>query len=277
MRIKHIHIFIIILIIIAGGIWLSDQLGLFETRRSAAANPLRGGGQGQRATLAGSANVNTSIEREQQDKLIIEEVIEEGVYNPADIRGSLTLLEVERLYQVPPAGIIESFNLEEDTDPAGFRLRDLKEFYEPYEIDGETYEVETDTIKVFVSLYTNIPYTSDETFYLPERAVNYLIRENRLTPEEESYWKYHTFNLASLARDRQVIEADEGKMFSLTGNTTIADLFSMGIDEDAFKEITGMDVPEDKTITVRNFVFSHGMGFDDISEDLELFFSSNKH
>jgi len=90
-------------------------------------------------------------------------------------------------------------------------------------------------------------------------------------------WKYHTFKLASLARDRQVIEAEEGKTFSLTGNTTIADLFSMGIDEDAFKEITGMDVPEDKTITVRNFVFSHGMGFDDISENLELFFSSNKH
>jgi hypothetical protein len=280
MKIKHIHIFFAIAIIMGGGIFLSSQMGLFHTTRAASVNPVGAGRQMQATASSQMAfterQMQTDLNKSQSLNMATEdtEKLAGDVHDVINIRGSYTLAEIERLFQVPPAAIIESFSLQEDTDPRVFRLRDLKILYEDYEIDGEIYEVETDTIKVFVSLYTNKPYTSDETFYLPEKAVNYLLRENRLTPEEESYWKAHTFDLEAYARDSHTIQAiaEESGPASFTGNTTIAGLISMGMDEETFKEITGFEVPEDRTITIRNFIFAHGLGFDDVSEEIEEFF-----
>jgi len=280
MKIRHIHIFIAIAIIMGGGIYVSSQLGLFHTTRAASNNTMRAGGQIQATSSPQSMGTARQMQTNLNESATLnmstedQENLNGSTHDVADIRGSFSLTEIERLYQVPPAAIIESFSLKENTDPRTFRLRDLKVLYEDYEIDGEIYEVETDTIKVFVSLYTNKPYTSDETFYLPEKAVNYLLRENRLTPEEESYWKTHTFDLDIYARDSHTIQAmaEQSSAASFTGNTTIAGLISMGMDEATFEEITGFEVPEDRNITIRNFIFAHGLGFDDVSEEIEEFF-----
>ncbi len=256
MKIRYVHIFFAIIIILVGGIWLTSQVGLFATTRSASSTPLQGGGGRQIQPVATES---------------IAEGVSTELFDVANTRGSFTLVEVEQFYKVTPEVIIEAFSLSRDTNPSTFQLRDLKEIYAPVEIDGQMYEVETDTVKVFVSLYSGIPYVSDETFYLPEKAVRLLISENRLTPEEESYWEAHTFNLESLAQDELAIVQESGAV-SFTGNTTIAALFSMGLNEETFKEITGFEVPEDTTITIRNFVFTHDLGFDDVSEELEMFF-----
>ncbi len=130
------------------------------------------------------------------------------------------------------------------------------------------------TVKVFTSLYTNSPYTSEETFYLPEVAVEYLIEPNRVTSEQESYWKEHVFNLDIIKKDKMIVTQEDSEVFSLTGNANIADLFLMGMNEDTFKEILRTDIPEDTKITVRDFTVSQDLGFDDSKEDLELYFSS---
>jgi hypothetical protein len=268
MKFKNVHIFIIVVLILGGGIWLTSQMGLFNTTRSSAQGSSPGRGRNRSTISAESVDISKNNELQVQKKLSAE------IVDINDIRGSFTLVELENIYQIPPIAIIKSFGLYKDTNPATFRLRDLKDLYDPYEIDGETYHIETDTVKVFTSLYTNSPYTSEETFYLPEGAVEYLIEHNRLTSEQESYWKEHAFNLNSIKKDKQITTQQDSMSFSLTGNTTIADLFSMGMNEDAFKEILGTDVPKDKNITVRDFLVFQGLGFDDAKEDLELYFSS---
>lgn len=249
MKIKHIHIVIAIAIIIGGGIGLASQMDLFDTSRSA--EPIK---------------------------------LTEDTYDIADIRGSFTLEEIETYYQVPSGAIIQAFNLETDTDPSAFQLKELKEIYQPVMVEGEEVAVETNSVKVFVSLYSDIPYTSEETFHLPESAVDYLITGNKLTPEEEDYWTKHTFNLASAQINEQISEVaeetqdkpvvQEEETVSITGRMTVAEILAKGINSKTFKEITGFDVPEDRNIAIRDFFASQDLEFSTFKEKMESFLSS---
>ena len=123
MKIRYIHILLIVLTIIGGGILGTSYLGFFDTSRTV------------------------------QPRILSDDT---GSYNISDIRGSFSLDEIEQYYKVPPLAIIEAFSLQKDISPESFQLKDLKEIYPPVEIEGEMYQVETDTVKVFVSLYSKM-------------------------------------------------------------------------------------------------------------------------
>ena len=237
MKIKSIHILLAIIIIIGGGILLASELDLYNTDRV----------KSPRKTT-------------------------EGFYDIYDIRGSHTLEEIEKYYQLPASSAIDAFGLRPDTVPALFQLKDMKEIFKPVELEGEEYVVETDTVKVFTSLYLKIPYVSDETFYLPEKTVNYLIENDKLTGEEKEYWQGHTFKLEYLDSEylaasefsRIVVEEAEG--FKVTGKTTVKELLDGGITEEKFEEVTGFKVPEDKSVLVRDFVIDKGLEFGEVKD-----------
>ena len=152
----------------------------------------------------------------------------------------------------------------------------MGEIYKPVELEGKEYIVETDTVRVFVSLYLKKPYISDETFYLPERTVNYLIENNKLTGEEKDYWLTHTFKLEYLENDSLSVSetpekieemvAEEIEEFKVTGQTIIQELLDSGITEENFEEITGFKVPEDKSILVKDFAADKGIEFKEIKD-----------
>ncbi len=241
MKIKSIHILSAIIIIIGGGILLASQLDLYNTNKSR--SPLK---------------------------------TAEGVYDIADIRGSHTLEEIEKYYQVPASSIIESFGLNPESNPSVFQLKDLKEIYKPVELEGKEYIVETDTVRVFVSLYLKKSYISDETFYLPERTVNYLIENNKLIGGKKDYWLTHTFkleypennNLSASETPEKIEEmvAEEIEEFKVTGQTIIQELLDAGVTEENFEEITGFKVPEDKSILLKDFAADKGIEFKEIKD-----------
>ena len=232
MKIKSIHILLAIIIIIGGGILLASELDLYNTTRV----------KSPRKTM-------------------------EGLYDVSDMRGSHTLEEIEKYYQLPASSVIEAFGLRPDTNSKNFQLKDMKEIFKPVELEGEEYIVETDTVKVFASLYLKIPYVSDENFYLPEKTVNYMIENNKLTGEEKEYWQGHTFKLEYLnnkyltASDFSKIVVEEAEGLTVTGRTTIQELLNGGITEEKFEEVTGFKVPEDKSVLVRDFVIDKGIEF----------------
>jgi hypothetical protein len=232
MKIKSIHILLAIIIIIGGGILLASELDLYNTTRV----------KSPRKTV-------------------------EGIYDVIDMRGSHTLEEIEKYYQLPASSVIEAFGLRPDTNPKFFQLKDMKEIFTPVELEEGEYIVETDTVKVFTSLYLKIPYVSDETFYLPEKTVNYLIENDKLTGEEKEYWQRHTFKLEYLdskyltASEFSKIVVEEAEGIKVTGRTTIQELLDFGITEEKFEEIIGFKVPEDKSVLVRDFVIDKGIEF----------------
>ena len=237
MKIKSIHILLAIIIIIGGGILLASELDLYNTTRV----------KSPRKTV-------------------------EGIYDVIDMRGSHTLEEIEKYYQLPASSVIEAFGLRPDTNPKFFQLKDMKEIFTPVELEEGEYIVETDTVKVFTSLYLKIPYVSDETFYLPEKTVNYLIENDKLTGEEKEYWQRHTFKLEYLdskyltASEFSKIVVEEAEGFKVTGRTTIQELLDGGITEEKFEEVTGFKVPEDKLVLVRDFVIDKGIEFGEIKD-----------
>jgi len=237
MKIKSIHILLAIIIIIGGGILLASELDLYNTTRT----------RSPRKTV-------------------------EGLYDVSDMRGSHTLEEIEKYYQLPASSVIEAFGLRPDTNPTLFQLKDMKEIFKPVELEGEEYIVETDTVKVFTSLYLKIPYVSDETFYLPEKTVNYLIENDKLTGEEKEYWQGHTFKLEYLdskyltASEFSKIVVEEAEGLTVTGSTTIQDLLDAGVTEENFEEITGFKVPEDKSILLKDFAADKGIEFKEIKD-----------
>jgi hypothetical protein len=237
MKIKSIHILLAIIIIIGGGILLASELDLYNTTRV----------KSPRKTV-------------------------EGFYDVSDIRGSHTLEEIEKYYQLPASSVIEAFGLRPDTNSKIFQLKDMKEIFKPVELEEEEYIVETDTVKVFTSLYLKIPYVSDETFYLPGKTVNYLIGNDKLTGEEKEYWQGHTFKLEYLdskylaASEFSKIAVEEAEGFKVTGRTTIQELLDGGITEEKFEEITGFKVPDNKSVPVRDFVIDKGLEFGEIKD-----------
>ncbi len=237
MKIKSIHILLAIIIIIGGGILLASELDLYNTDRV----------KSPRKTA-------------------------EGLYDVIDMRGSHTLEEIEKYYQLPVSSVIKAFGLRPDTISALFQLKDMKEIFTPVELEGEEYIVETDTVKVFASLYMKLPYVSDETFYLPEKTVNYLIENDKLIGEEKEYWQGHTFKLEYLdseylaASEFSKIVAEEDEGFEVKGNTTIQELLDSGITEEKFEEITGFKVPDKKSISVRDFVIDKGIEFGQVKD-----------
>lgn len=249
MKIKSIHILLAIIIIIGGGILLASQLGLYNTTRI----------KSPRKTA-------------------------EGLYDISDMRGSHTLAEIEKYYQVPASSVVEAFGLKPDTNPSIFKLKNLGETYKPVELEGEECIVETDAIRIFVSLYLKTPYVSDETFYLPEKTVNYLIENNKLTGEEKDYWLNHTFKPEYLGNDslsnsetpekiKESVEGtvedkvvEEAEEFKVTGKTTIQELLSAGVTEEEFEEITGFKMPEDKSILLKDFAADKGIEFREVKD-----------
>ena len=237
MKIKSIHILLAIIIIIGGGILLASELDLYNTTRV----------KSPRKTV-------------------------EGLYDVSDMRGSHTLEEIEKYYQLPASSVIEAFGLRPDTNSKIFQLKDMKEIFKPVELEGEEYIVETDTVKVFTSLYLKSSYISDETFYLPEMTVNYLIESGKLIGEEKDYWQGHTFKLEYLdskyltASEFSKIVVKEAEGFKITGKTTIQELLDGGITEEKFEEVTGFKVPEDKLVLVRDFVIDKGIEFGEIKD-----------
>lgn len=237
MKIKSIHILLAIIIIIGGGILLASKLDLYNTDRV----------KSPRKTA-------------------------EGLYDVIDMRGSHTLEEIEKYYQLPVSSVIKAFGLRPDTISALFQLKDMKEIFTPVELEGEEYIVETDTVKVFASLYMKLPYVSDETFYLPEKTVNYLIENDKLIGEEKEYWQGHTFKLEYLdseylaASEFSKIVAEEDEGLEVKGNTTIQELLDSGITEEKFEEITGFKVPDKKSISVRDFVIDKGIEFGQVKD-----------
>jgi hypothetical protein len=237
MKIKSIHILLAVIIIIGGGIFLASELDLYNTTRV----------KSPRKTA-------------------------EGLYDVSDMRGSHTLEEIEKYYQLPASSVIEAFELRPDTISALFQLKDMKEIFKPVELEGEEYIVETDTVKVFASLYLKIPYVSKETFYLPEKTVNYLVENDKLTGEEKEYWQGHTFKLKYLdtkylaASEFSKIVVEETEGFNVTGKTTVQELLDGGITEEKFEEVTGFKVPDNKSVFVRDFVIDKGIEFGEIKD-----------
>ena len=191
--------------------------------------------------------------------------LQTGEYSLADIRGSYTFAEIEEFFGVPAEMLFQAFLVPDERRSNTFKIKDLHEdFFAPVILNGTEIEVGTDLVRVVISLYTGFPYTSDETFYLPVSTVNLLVQEQKLQGEEKTYWETRTFDLvlvgeARAAEESPVESPEAHDTIEIKGRTTMGELLQYGLTREQFKEITGVEMPENNALGLRDFVIENGL------------------
>jgi hypothetical protein len=92
-----------------------------------------------------------------------------GLPNPADIRGSYTWQDIEKAFGVPAAESAAAFSPEGHSFETTGRVSELEEVYAGVLPEG--FEIGTGAVRLFVSLYTGLPFEDEEGSVLPDAAI----------------------------------------------------------------------------------------------------------
>ena len=198
----------------------------------------------------------------------------EGEYNPADIRGSYTFSQVSELFEIPLEEIGKAFGLGVADNMADFKCGSLKEIYGAVEGTIEGGEIGTDSVKLFVSLYTGLSHTPEETTLIPAPAMSVL--KEKLSEEELKVIENRVVPLPGLKPlsienlEDDLAEADT----TVKGNTAFQDLLDWGL---AKKEIeaalgTSMGKPAEN---IRDYCVEREVEFSQVKNVLQEILNAN--
>lgn len=200
--------------------------------------------------------------------------LESGEYNPADIRGSYSVAEIEEFFGVPADAFFAAFLIPADAQSPGFQIKNMEGMFAPVEIDGAEIEVGTDLVRHFTALYSGLPYDEPESEYMPRSAVQVLVEAGKLDDAQRAYREAHLFDLALLAEggvvEEHAEETDETEdAIEIKGRTTMGELVEYGVTKEQFKELTGVDMPASAT-GLRDFVTQHDLDMEIVKAGLEV-------
>jgi len=250
-RIKTVPLAIIVVATIFGGIVVARSVGYYETTSS-----------------------------KQPVKFKTGEVA--GLPNPADIRGSYTWNDLEKAFGVPAAASAAAFSgAGHQLDPAT-RVSELETIYAGVLPAG--LEIGTGAVRLFVSLYTGLPFEAEAGSVLPDGALALLA--TRPGVDKELLKTYIIPGTASAPATTPVAPSPAapatapaatgigsgagtgsgtGAAASTTGRavvgkTTYGNLYDWGLTEAQVESVTGFK-PGARTQTVREAAAAAGIEF----------------
>ena len=240
MKINNKTIVVSIVVILFCGIFISDSLGLWKTESSKIPVKINDG------EFAGE-------------------------YNPEDIRGSYSFLDIENAFGVRPEILARAFNLDSE-NPGDIKAKDLETVYDYFEGDME---IGTGSIKLFVSLYTGLPYLEME--YLPSTAVEFLKEEGKWSDELETLTLDYIIDVGDEPSDMESstdtevnedssTEAEHKDIMEVKGNTTFADVIDWGVEKEKIEEILGFEI--ENINMLRDVCDSNGLDFGEVKGSL---------
>lgn len=230
MKLKSKGVAILVLVVLFGGILASNLLGLWQTE---------------------SRKIPARIEEGEFA----------GAADPSDIRGSYTFGDIERSFPITVEILADAFSVVEN--PADFQLKSLEAMYPS---DGE-FELGTASVRYFVARYTGLPYVQTGEEALFPKAVQILKQEEKITEEEARSIPIMNPEISiSYEKNQEEASSEDHVEPLVKGNTTIADLFALGLDEAQIVEVTG-DY-ESKGELVRDVCKANGIPFSSAKEIL---------
>ncbi|ADK79644.1 hypothetical protein [Sediminispirochaeta smaragdinae] len=159
-----------------------------------------------------------------------------GAYDPAAIKGSYTFENIESAFKIPVAQLAEAFVFAVSGEPETTQPKSFEAYPQPAE--GE---VGTDSMRLFVSLYTSIPYEAEEDTRLPYTALALLRREGKL---DEARWAElkdrYGVEMESPNEVPKAPTSETGSTLEIKGNTTYGQLFDAGLTTLTIEEVIGI-------------------------------------
>ena len=234
-RVKTTTLAVITLVLIFGGIGLSKALGFWLTESSK--EPAR--------FATGEAA---------------------GQYNPADIRGSYTWDDIERAFGLPAAEAARVFSPAGQTLSAGDQVNVLEDLYAG--VLPEDQEIGTDSVRLFVALYKNLPYTPEEGTVLPKTALTWLSSQAGVDPLRLE--AVTTVELRGTGTGLATATEDEHDSDArvVAGKTTFGEIYDWGVTESHVKDAIGF-APGPRTQSIRDAAVASGVEFSVIKTALQ--------
>lgn len=197
-----------------------------------------------------------------------------GLSNPADIRGSYSLEDLEKSFEVPVAVLAEAFGFSNRPNPASIQIKELEEIFG--EIEGM--EVGTDSVRYFVALYKGQPYITEEGTGLPRPAFEILKSQGKLSEKQISDLEPYIIDIdvSLITEAGEPAEAGESTEeehalsadVEIKGNTLFSDLYSWGFTEDqVLIALDGLPLGA-RSATIRDYCNEQGVEFSIVKEKL---------
>ena len=192
-----------------------------------------------------------------------------GQPNPADIRGSYTFGDIENNFDVPAATLAQAFGVSSDA-PSTFGVKELETIYADQE-----FEIGTASVRLFVALYTGLPYEIVGDIYLPKRAVEMLKSNATLTTEQITYLDAHAVapdhidpaqseaQPAPVPSTEEHTETNSSEDRTLKGKTTFQEVLDWGVPQATIESILGSPMPNALT-KVKDYCTEQGLNFEEI-------------
>lgn len=228
MKLKERTLFLIVILITFGGIAIADMLGLWTTESSK-----------------------------------IPKKIQQGVYDPGDIRGSYSFEDISQSFDVTPNKIAEAFNIVAE-NPEMIKVKDVEKLYGQL---GEGIEIGTDSVRYFVALYTGIPYESHDI--LPAEAVEILYEEGKIQGDEKENLMITAVDLPKTVYDANILEEEEHieEGFTVKGKTTVQEVLNEGLSVEELEAIIGTKIKSRGNL-IKDLCLENGLPFSEIKLEI---------
>jgi polyferredoxin len=192
-----------------------------------------------------------------------------GMPNPSDIRGSYTWDDVSAAFGIPVAILTEAFDAAEGSG----KVNELESVWAGKAPAGK--EIGTDSVRLFVALYTGLPHTPEESTALPDSAIAVLERAGKDSlsrPAITEPSKSAAPAVKEQASPAQNAPAEPAPVepvapsISITGKMTFRELEAAGIPKEKMTEVLGPIANMDEG--VKTFCERNGLEFGDVKAKL---------
>ena len=192
-----------------------------------------------------------------------------GQVNPGDIRGSYSFSDIDKAFGVPVADLARAFGVEGVENLADFKVKGLEDMYAG--IEGG--EVGTDSVRLFVALYRNLPYTPEEDTRLPAAAVEVLQEslKDRLSAEQLEAIKEKALSIGGTKPAEQAAAAEEHEASedrTLKGKTVFQELLDRGLTKEEIEGVLGVPMGR-PNVAVRDYLAEKQIEFSTVKTRLQ--------
>lgn len=179
-----------------------------------------------------------------------------GMPSPSDIRGSYTWADVSAAFGIPVEVLTEAF----DAASGGGKVNELETVWAGKVPEG--FEIGTDSVRLFVALYTGLPHTPEESTMLPETAIAVLSRAGKETislptPAVVPASTEPTVSAAPVA---------PAPAITITGKMTFKELEAAGVPKAKIEAVLGTITDENEV--VKAYCERAGLEFGDVKARL---------
>jgi hypothetical protein len=187
-----------------------------------------------------------------------------GEYDPGDIRGSYSLQDVEKAFEIPVATLAQAFGISGMENPGTLKIKEIEEAFGL--IDGR--EVGTDSMRYFVALYLDRPFTPGEDTALPQPAYNILKNELGLDPDildglMESVVSLSSVHMPEGGEDGSE-DHDSAVLLEIKGKTLFSEVLDSGITEEQIVNALGGVPMGPRNMTIRDYCSEQGIEFSSV-------------